>query len=157
MGKLGFPILLRHQLELAELHELLAEYEHARHAAGFSGPNQVTLQANCYLADTAERARSEPESSTMYERRLLRERIGGREGDPEASARLAALHAPYEQLLPRLLYGTPEAIVDRLHGYQEALGITGVCLNMNPGGQIPAELVRNSLRLLMERVAPHFK
>jgi alkanesulfonate monooxygenase SsuD/methylene tetrahydromethanopterin reductase-like flavin-dependent oxidoreductase (luciferase family) len=157
MGKLGFPILLRHQLELAELQALLAEYAEARHAAGFGGPNQVTLQANCYLADTPEKARSEPESSTMYERALLRARIGGREGDQEASARLAALHAPYEQLLPRLLYGTPEAIVDRLRGYQETLGITGVCLNMNPGGQIPAELVRHSLRLLMERVAPQFK
>jgi alkanesulfonate monooxygenase SsuD/methylene tetrahydromethanopterin reductase-like flavin-dependent oxidoreductase (luciferase family) len=156
MGELGFPILLRHQLELAELRHLLAEYEQARHAAGFSGTNQVTLQANCYLAETPERARSEPESSTMYERRLLRERIGGREGDQEASARLAALHAPYDQLLPRLLYGTPEAIVDRLREYRDTLGITGVCLNMNPGGQIPADLVHNSLRLLMEHVAPQF-
>ena len=157
MGKLGFPILLRHQLELSELKDLLVEYERARHAAGFSGPNQVTLQANCYLAETPEKARSEPESSTMYDRRLLRARIGGREGDQEASARLAALHAPYDQLLPRLLYGTPEAIVDRLREYRDTLGITGVCLNMNPGGQIPADLVRNSLRLLMERVAPQFK
>jgi alkanesulfonate monooxygenase SsuD/methylene tetrahydromethanopterin reductase-like flavin-dependent oxidoreductase (luciferase family) len=157
MGKLGFPILLRHQLALAELQDLLAEYEQTRHVAGFSGPNQVTLQANCYLAETAEQARAEPESSTMYERRLMAARIGGREGDAEASARLAALHAPYEQLLPRLLYGTPEAVVDRLREYQETLGITGVCLNMNPGGQIPADLVSKSLRLLMERVAPHFK
>jgi alkanesulfonate monooxygenase SsuD/methylene tetrahydromethanopterin reductase-like flavin-dependent oxidoreductase (luciferase family) len=157
MGQLGFPILLRHQLELAELQALLAEYAQARHAAGFDGPNHVTLQASCYLAETAQRARSEPEYSTMYERRLMRARVGGREGDQEASARLAALQAPYDQLLPRFLYGTPAEIVDRLREYQASLGITGVCLNMNPGGQIPPELVRSSLRLLMERVAPHFK
>ncbi|HTD79263.1 MAG TPA: LLM class flavin-dependent oxidoreductase, partial [Chloroflexota bacterium] len=118
MGKLGFPILIRHQMELTELQQLLSEYEQERHAAGFDGPNQVTLQANCYLAETAERAHSEPEDSTMYERRLLRARIGGREGDQEAAARLAALRADasYAELLGlgRLLYGTPDAIIDRL-------------------------------------------
>jgi alkanesulfonate monooxygenase SsuD/methylene tetrahydromethanopterin reductase-like flavin-dependent oxidoreductase (luciferase family) len=158
MGTLGFPILIRHQIEIAELQDLLAEYQRERHAAGFEGPNQVTLQANCYLAETAEQARSEPEASTMYERRLLRARIGGREGDQEASARLAALRADasYQELLGlgRLLYGTPEAIADRLREYAASLGITAVCLNMNPGGQIPRERVLNSLRLLMERVAP---
>jgi alkanesulfonate monooxygenase SsuD/methylene tetrahydromethanopterin reductase-like flavin-dependent oxidoreductase (luciferase family) len=158
MGKFGFPILIRHQMELAELQDLLRRYEHERHQAGFSGPNDVTLQANCYVAETEDKARSEPEYSTMRDRRLLRERIGGREGDQEASARLAALRAdvPYEQLLGRLLYGTPEAIVDRLRQYQQTLGITGVCLNINPGGQIPFDRVLNSLRLLMERVAPEF-
>jgi alkanesulfonate monooxygenase SsuD/methylene tetrahydromethanopterin reductase-like flavin-dependent oxidoreductase (luciferase family) len=158
MGKLGFPILIRHQHELAELQSLLAEYADARHAAGFSGPNEVTLQASCYLAETTERARSEPEYSTVRDRRLARQTRGGLEGDTEASARLGALTADidYEQLLPRLLYGTPEAIVDRLEEYREILGITGVSLNINPGGQIPFDLVVNSLRLLMERVAPHF-
>jgi alkanesulfonate monooxygenase SsuD/methylene tetrahydromethanopterin reductase-like flavin-dependent oxidoreductase (luciferase family) len=59
-------------------------------------------------------------------------------------------------LLPRLLYGTPEAIVDRITEYRETLGITGLSLNVNPGGQIPFHKVVNSVRLLMERVAPRF-
>ena len=62
----------------------------------------------------------------------------------------------YEQLLPRLLYGTPEAIVYRIAEYRETLGITGLSLNIDPGGQIPFNNVVNSVRLLMERVAPHF-
>jgi len=40
--------------------------------------------------------------------------------------------------------------------YQETLGITGFSLNINPGGQIPRDRVVNSVRLLMERVAPRF-
>ena len=58
MGTLGFPILIRHQMEIAELRDLLAIYAAARHDAGFDGPNDVTLQASCYVADSTERARS---------------------------------------------------------------------------------------------------
>ena len=41
MGRLGFPNLIRHQMEIPELQQLLKEYERARHEAGFSGPNEV--------------------------------------------------------------------------------------------------------------------
>jgi hypothetical protein len=37
--------------------------------SSFSGPNDVILQIGGYVADTAERARSEPEASTMRGRR----------------------------------------------------------------------------------------
>jgi alkanesulfonate monooxygenase SsuD/methylene tetrahydromethanopterin reductase-like flavin-dependent oxidoreductase (luciferase family) len=156
MGKLGFPILIRHQMEISELRELLDAYADARHAAGFSGPNDVTLQASCYLADTTERARSEAEYSTMRDRRMARLTRAGQEGDQEASRRLGA-EVTYEQLLPRLLFGTPEDIADRIAEYRESLGITGLSLNINPGGQIPYDNVVHSLRLLMDRVTPRLK
>jgi alkanesulfonate monooxygenase SsuD/methylene tetrahydromethanopterin reductase-like flavin-dependent oxidoreductase (luciferase family) len=155
MGQLGFPILIRHQLEIPELKDVLKQYELERNAAGFDGPNEVTLQASCYVAENAEQARSEPEYSTVRDRRMARATRAGLEGDREASQRLSG-DISYDDLLPRLLYGTPEAIVDRLEEYRETLGISGVSLNVNPGGQIPYELVVNSIRLLMERVAPHF-
>src|SRR5205085_5171448 len=88
MGKLGFPILIRHQMDIPELQQLLGEYEEERHKAGFTGPNNVTLQANGYLAETTDKARSEPEYSTMLDRRLARARQAGREGDAEAATRL---------------------------------------------------------------------
>jgi alkanesulfonate monooxygenase SsuD/methylene tetrahydromethanopterin reductase-like flavin-dependent oxidoreductase (luciferase family) len=155
MGELGFPILMRHQMEIAELRDLLDQYAQARRARGDDSPNDVTLQASCYLAETAEQARSEPEYSTVRDRRMALLTRAGLEGDSEAGARLA-VEVSYEQLLPRLLYGTPSAIVDRIEEYRESLGITGVSLNVNPGGQIPFDQVVNSLRLLMEQVAPHF-
>lgn len=40
----------------------------------------------------------------------------------------------YDDVLKRVAYGTPEAVVDRLEQYREELGITGVSLEMNPGG-----------------------
>jgi alkanesulfonate monooxygenase SsuD/methylene tetrahydromethanopterin reductase-like flavin-dependent oxidoreductase (luciferase family) len=160
MGQLGFPILMRYQMDIPELQQVLKEYEQARHDAGFDGPKNVTLQLSCYLAETLERAQSEPEYSTMRDRQIARQMRLGHEGDAEASARLGApLQADlsYEELLPRLLYGTPEAVIDRVEEFRETLGITGLSLNVNPGGQIPYERVLNSVRLLMERVAPHFK
>jgi alkanesulfonate monooxygenase SsuD/methylene tetrahydromethanopterin reductase-like flavin-dependent oxidoreductase (luciferase family) len=156
MGQLGFPILIRHQMEIAELQELLGEYEQARRALGDDGPNNVTLQASCYLAETADRARSEPEYSTVRDRKMALMSRAGLEGDAEAGARLA-VQVNYEQMLPRLLFGTPEAIVDRIAEYRETLGITGLSLNINPGGQIAFDNVLNSVRLLMERVAPRFR
>ncbi len=155
MGELGFPILIRHQMEVSELQELLREYARARRELGDDSPNDVTLQASCYVAETADRARSEPEYSTVRDRRIALLTRAGLEGDTEAGARLA-VQVNYEQMLPRLLYGTPEAVVDRIEEYRETLGITGLSLNINPGGQIPFENVVNSVRLLMERVAPHF-
>lgn len=156
MGKLGFPILIRHQMEVPELQQLLQEYEQERHQAGFPGLNNVTLQANCYLAETAAQVRADAEYSTVLDRAIARARQAGLEGDEEAAVRLSRLRAEvdYSQLVQRYLYGTPEEIVDRLQEYQQTLGITGVSLNMNVGGQIPYERVVNSLRLLMERVAP---
>jgi alkanesulfonate monooxygenase SsuD/methylene tetrahydromethanopterin reductase-like flavin-dependent oxidoreductase (luciferase family) len=156
MGKFGFPILMRHQMEIPELQQLLKQYEEERHAAGFGGPNQVTLQMNCYLAETAAQVRADAEESTMLDRRIARARQAGNEGDVEAAIRLGRLRdeVPFEELTKRYLYGTPEEIVDRLQEYQATLGITGVSLNMNVGGQIPFDRVVNSMRLLMERVAP---
>jgi alkanesulfonate monooxygenase SsuD/methylene tetrahydromethanopterin reductase-like flavin-dependent oxidoreductase (luciferase family) len=155
MGKLGFPIMIRHQMELPQLRNLLDEYEAERHAAGFGGPNQVTLQSTCYIAETAEQAIREPEATTLHERRIARLTRAGLEGDAEAASRLGA-EPPYEELIRRRLYGTPEAIVDRLREYEAALGVTGVSLNMNPGGQLPPDRVLNSLRLFAEQVAPRF-
>jgi alkanesulfonate monooxygenase SsuD/methylene tetrahydromethanopterin reductase-like flavin-dependent oxidoreductase (luciferase family) len=60
-------------------------------------------------------------------------------------------------VLPRLAYGTPEAVADRLAEYREMLGITGVSLDVNPGGQIRYDRVVSSIRLLTEQVIPKFR
>jgi alkanesulfonate monooxygenase SsuD/methylene tetrahydromethanopterin reductase-like flavin-dependent oxidoreductase (luciferase family) len=157
IGRLGFPIFIRHQMDIPELQTLLKQYQEERHAAGFAGPNDVILQVAAYVAETAEKAYAEPEASTMRQRRLVREALG-RTGDQEAFERLRRLaEVSYDDVLQRVAYGTPEAVVERLQEYQEAFGLTGVSLDMNPGGQIPYERVVNSMRLLAERVMPHFK
>ncbi len=157
IGRLGFPIFIRYQMDIPELQELLKQYQEERYAAGFSGPNDVILQIAAYVAETPEKARSEPEASTMRQRRLVRETLG-RTGDQEAFERLRRLSdVNYDQVLQRVAYGTPEAVVERLLEYKEALGLTGVSLDVNPGGQIPYDRVVNSIRLLAAQVIPHFK
>src|SRR5207249_7596771 len=60
IGKLGFPIFIRYQMSIAELQDLLQQYQLERQAAGFDGPNDVILQLAAYVAETPEQARSEP-------------------------------------------------------------------------------------------------
>jgi alkanesulfonate monooxygenase SsuD/methylene tetrahydromethanopterin reductase-like flavin-dependent oxidoreductase (luciferase family) len=157
IGRLGFPIFIRHQMDIPELQELLKQYQEARHAAGFSGPNDVILQIAAYVAETSDRAYAEPEASTMRQRRLVREALG-RTGDQEAFERLKRLaDVSYDEVLQRVAYGTPEAVVERLQEYKEAFGITGVSLDVNPGGQIPYDRVVKSMRLLADQVIPKFK
>ena len=56
-----------------------------------------------------------------------------------------------------MVFGTPSDIVDTFRGYQEDLGVTGVVMEVNYGGQIPADRVVNSLRMMSDQVMPHFK
>ena len=157
MGRWGFPIFIRHQMPVPQLQDLLEQYHQARAAAGFSGPNDVILQISGYVAETAERARSEPEASTMHRLQQI-QRTLNKAADQEAFERLSRLSAvSYDDVLKRVAYGTPEAVVERLQQYQEELGITGVSLEMNPGGQIPYERVVNAIRLLADKVIPKFK
>jgi alkanesulfonate monooxygenase SsuD/methylene tetrahydromethanopterin reductase-like flavin-dependent oxidoreductase (luciferase family) len=144
-------------MDIPELQDLLKQYQDARHAAGFSGPNDVILQIGGYVADTAERARREPEASTMRGRRLVQAALH-RAADPEAFERLKRIsEVGYDDVLSRVAYGTPAAVVERLQEYRESLGITGVSLDVNPGGQIPYDRVVHSIRLLTDRVIPKFR
>ena len=60
-------------------------------------------------------------------------------------------------MLTRVAYGTAEEVANRLHWHQEELEITGVALDMNPGGQLPNELVVDSIKLLAGKVRPAFR
>jgi alkanesulfonate monooxygenase SsuD/methylene tetrahydromethanopterin reductase-like flavin-dependent oxidoreductase (luciferase family) len=102
IGRLGLPIFIRHQMDVPELQELLKQYQEERHAAGFTGPNDVILQIAAYVAETAEKAYTEPEASTMRQRRLVREALG-RTGDQEAFERLRRLsEVSYDAVLQRV-------------------------------------------------------
>jgi alkanesulfonate monooxygenase SsuD/methylene tetrahydromethanopterin reductase-like flavin-dependent oxidoreductase (luciferase family) len=163
MGSMQVPIMIRPLYELSELRSLLDEYQAARCNAGASGRGHVTLQTTAYLAETSAKARAEARESTLHERQISILQRSGRYADAEAASRAAAL-APgqgdeptYDDIIRRRLYGAPEEVVERVHEYTETLGIDAISLNVNPGGQIPHDRVLNSMRLLMEKVAPSFK
>ena len=59
-----------------------------------------------------------------------------------------------EFLRTRVVFGSPESVVDRIEEFRERMGLTGLILDMNHGGQIPHEQVIDSIKLLTEKVAP---
>jgi alkanesulfonate monooxygenase SsuD/methylene tetrahydromethanopterin reductase-like flavin-dependent oxidoreductase (luciferase family) len=159
VGRLGHAIFISANTPIPQLQERLALYRQARQEAGHTGPADIALRIPAYVAETAAQAHDEPEESTMHAIRYAATELITTAASAEVAARIErTANTPYDDILKqRVLYGTPEAVADRLQMYQDALGITGVVLEMNYGGRLPYARVINSVRLLTEKVAPRFK
>ncbi len=159
IGKLGHPIFISANTPIPRLQERLSLYREARQKAGHTGPVDIALRIPAYVAETAERARSEPETSAMRAVRYAAQELSRTAASQEIAERMQQMaNTPYEDILhQRFMFGTPEAIIDRCQQYQEALGITGLVMEMNYGGRIPYDRVINSIRLLTDKVIPKFK
>ncbi|MGH8063848.1 MAG: LLM class flavin-dependent oxidoreductase [Candidatus Entotheonellia bacterium] len=159
IGRMGHPVFISANTPIPQLQERLELYGKARQEAGHSGPADIALRIPAYVAETAERARAEPEASTMHAIQYGAQELSGSAASEETAERLQRMATiPYDDILKRrLIYGTPEAVIDRLQEYREELGISSVVLEMNYGGQIPYDRVINSIRLLTEKVVPKFK
>ena len=155
LGKRGFPILLWFQGNWFE--EPLKEYRKAWKEAGHPGDPQALLRIPAYVGETPERAREEPRESTLHDfRRLVREY--GEAGDEQRATRATYDLEHYDEVLKtRLAYGSHEEMTEQLQEFRERMGVTGFLFDLNFGGQIPQELVLNSMRLLSEKVMPVFK
>ena len=121
------------------------------------------LRVPVYVAETAEQAYSEPEESAMFSVRRLGNRVGsyaaygGTTGDWQAESD-RILGMSYDVWLrDKVVYGTPEAVSDRLHQLREELTLDQVMFEVNYGSQIPPERQHNCLRLMMEKVVPKLK
>jgi len=155
LGKRGFPILLWFQGNWFE--EPLKEYRKAWKEAGHPGEPQALLRIPAYVGETPEQAREEPRESTLHDfRRLVREY--GEAGDEQRAARATYDLEHYDEVLKtRLAYGSHEEMTEQLQEFRERMGVTGFLFDLNFGGQLPQELVLNSMRLLSEKVMPVFK
>ena len=138
---------------------LLGQYQEAREQAGYGGPNDVILQIPVYVANTKEEGIGDPQASVMQaQARRSLQQLETSSGDQETIDRQRRMReGGYENFLNRAAFGTPEMVAERLQMYIDEWGITGFALDPNNGGQIPQEKVVNSIRLLMEKVAPKFK
>jgi alkanesulfonate monooxygenase SsuD/methylene tetrahydromethanopterin reductase-like flavin-dependent oxidoreductase (luciferase family) len=166
VGHLGHPIFIGLRgFDVAEGAKHLQVYRQAWREAGHPGNGDVFLRIPVYVAETAERARSEPEYSTLRSYRRLAETFGKSAGAAgttaseervERAERLSAVG--YDALLQgRLAYGTPEMVATRLRELQEVLGLSGVIMEPNVGGHVPPELVFRSVRLFAEEVVPRLR
>jgi alkanesulfonate monooxygenase SsuD/methylene tetrahydromethanopterin reductase-like flavin-dependent oxidoreductase (luciferase family) len=167
IGRLGYPIFLGLRvMDVEDLTTNLRDYREAWVKAGHPGDaGDINVRFPLYIAPSDEEALEEPrESIEAFFRRMreLFEYSRGRAGTERSEARQARFErlatATYEDLLEtRVVFGSPERVIDRLTQFKELLGITGITAELNPGGFLPAEAVQRTLRLLSEEVMPAFK
>ena len=158
VGGLGYPIFISTNTDPHELIERLKLYRDAWRDAGHPGSGDVMLRIPAYVSENAEKARSEPEASTMYMVGYSAAQIASAPNRETAERLQQLANISYEEVLRhKVMHGTPEEVVERIQRYKEELGISGLVLEMNYGGQIPNELVLRSIRQLTERVMPAFK
>ena len=163
VGKRGLPIFVGLRgFDVTEVAHHLSVYREAWRAEGHPGDGDVYLRIPVYVAETAERAASEPEASTMKSYRRLADTFSksaggqGTTNSEERAIRAQRLsNVSYADLIQdRLAYGTPEVVAGRLKQLTEILGLSGVVIEPNVGGGIPADQMFNSVRLFAHEVAP---
>ena len=160
MGTMGMPIFVGiGRSTIADLGAAISEYRQAWKQAGHPGEGDVMLRIGTYVAEDMDRALSEPKDSTLF----FYDRMGGPAAQSaqswvdETSAAQSAVPAggDYEMLLrERVAYGTPDVVTHRLQQIIDELGLSGVIMIPNVGGQVPKEQLSTSIRLFGEEVAP---
>ena len=166
IGAIGHAVFVAARLgTLSELAPLVRSYRDAYKAAGHRGSGEVYLRVPVYVAETERQARDEPEASIMTFFRYIGERFADTASVPgtraseqraERGQRLQAVSYD-EALRDKMVVGTPAAVIDRLTGLRETLGLDGILAELNPGGLIPPDRVMNALRLLCQEVMSRFK
>ena len=165
VGRMGYPMFINptRVSSLSDLAPLIQEFKRARREAGFTEQVDIGLRLPIYVAETAEQAYSEPKESTMYAIRRLTNLIAATAdlegvGDDRVAQAERLKSLDYEAVLKNMVvYGTAEAVTDRLRQLQEDLGINQLVYEVNFGSQMPLQLQINAVRLLNERVVPQFK
>lgn len=165
IGRRGVPIFasVRHTT-WSDLAKQIQSYHDAWEEAGHPGRGQVFVSAPTYLAETEERARSEPKESILH---FYHEQANWLEGaaklvDPETAARrmrrvnqLRSLDYD-EAVRTNALVGTPAMITEQLSALQQQIGLCGILAELNCGGLIPHQKVVAAMQLLCEDVKPCF-
>ena len=164
-GRMGYPIFINPSrvTTLLDLKPLVAEFHQAREKAGHTGQVDVGLRVPVYVAETKEKAYSEPKESTMFQMQRLINVItqsigeaGISAGDDRAAQAERLKAMTYEDVLANtVVYGTPESVVERLQQLQEELGLTQVIYEVNFGCNVPLEHQIKAVQLINEQVAPN--
>ena len=167
VGRLGFPIFLSMRgMDVDDLERNLKDYHQAWQQAGHPGDSgDISVRFPMYIAPSDDEAVEEPKESIeayfMRMRRIFEEGWGraGTEYWEARQRRITQLEKlTYEEILDtKVIFGSPQRVIDRLTQFKEMLGLTGFTAELNPGGLLPPQAVHRSLKLLTEEVMPAFK
>jgi alkanesulfonate monooxygenase SsuD/methylene tetrahydromethanopterin reductase-like flavin-dependent oxidoreductase (luciferase family) len=120
------------------------------------------LRVGIYVGEDKDRSFSEPQESTMrYYNRIrqgLLQTAGAFGGELRAQRAQNLATLTYESALQdRLVYGTPNAVANRLSELRDELGLSGVLMEPNVGGMISPQRLEHSIRLFGQEVAPRLR
>ena len=161
-GRMGYPILINPSrvFTLDELAGQIRAYRQAWHEAGHDGEPEVGLRVPIYVAETEEKAYSDPRDGAVFSYQRLGNRVlsyaeyGATTGDWQSEGD-RILGMDYDDWLrDKVAYGTPDTVARRIRQLQEELGLTQLIYEIDLGNQLPLELQLNSLKLFNEEVAP---
>jgi alkanesulfonate monooxygenase SsuD/methylene tetrahydromethanopterin reductase-like flavin-dependent oxidoreductase (luciferase family) len=166
VGNMGFALVTGVRgFDIPEVAHNLAAYEAAWQEAGHAGKGDVYLRIPIYVGETEAQGIHDPQESTMRSYRRMAENFAqsaaasGTTASEERTARgLRLSQVTYEELLrDRLAYGSPDSVAAKLKTLQEELGLSGVIMEPNVGGQLSPQQVLNSIRLYAQEVAPKLR
>jgi alkanesulfonate monooxygenase SsuD/methylene tetrahydromethanopterin reductase-like flavin-dependent oxidoreductase (luciferase family) len=162
---MGYPIIINPSrvFALTELGPYIEQYRRAWYEAGHPGTPQVGLRVPLYIAETAEQAYAEPRTSTLASMHGLGDRVArsaareGTTGDWSAQA-THLRHMSYEDWLrDKVVYGTPDVVVERLRQLTDQLNLTQILYEVNFGRQMPYDLQLKNLRFIQKHVIPQLR
>jgi alkanesulfonate monooxygenase SsuD/methylene tetrahydromethanopterin reductase-like flavin-dependent oxidoreductase (luciferase family) len=161
VGRMGLPLFVAPRTTaISELKRFIGGYHAGLAEAGHGGIPDVSISMPVYVAETDRQAREEAETSTMHFYRVIARALGASDAKAwtnearEGRARRWAALTYDDVLREHAIFGSPEAVADRLLALREDLGFSSLSAWMNPGGWIPDAGVTRSMRLFAERVIP---
>ena len=163
IGRMGYPLFVNPSrvFALSDLAEHVNAYQKAWQDAGHPGEGSVGIRLPVYLAETEEQAYEEPKASTLTSMQGIGQRVAasatreGTTGNWQAESN-HILGMNYDDWLrDKVVFGTPESVLDRLLQLTEELQLSHIVFEHNLGRRIPHDLQMKSVRLLMDKVVPH--
>ena len=163
IGRMGYPLFVNPSrvFALDDLSEHVNAYQKAWQDAGHPGKGSVGIRLPVYVADTQDQAFEEPRESIQTQMTGLGQRVAasadrvGTTGNWQAESDHILRMTYDDWLRDKVVFGTPESVLDRLLQLTESLQLSNIVFEHNPGRRIPHELQMNSVRLLMDKVVPH--
>lgn len=162
VGRMGLPIIINPSrvFALTDLGPHIEQYRQAWYAAGHTGTPQVGLRVPLYVAETAEQAYEEPRASALMAVRGLGERVAksaprpGTTGNWSAEAEQIQRMTYDDWLHDKVVFGTPDVVLQRLQQLRDDLGLTQLLYEINLGRHLPYDLQVKNLRLINEYIIP---
>ncbi len=163
IGRMGYPLFVNPSrvFALSDLAECVEAYRKAWKDAGHEGQGSVGIRLPVYLADTKEQAHEQPKESMTTQMAGLWQRVAasadrtGTTGNWQAESDLIKGMTYEDWLRDKVVFGTPDSVLDRLLQLTEELHLEHIVFEHNPGRLIPHELQMKSMGLLMDKVVPH--